>query len=73
MSVYMNPTFTIKHKKFSKHQYGFVLQLSDSVISCLESALGYSCNLFQTNHIIHPLIACYKENGHVRKIYWQAL
>ena len=42
----MNPTLTIKHKKCSKHQQGFALQLSDSVSSCLESVLGYSCNLF---------------------------
>ena len=44
----MNPTFrpTIKHEKCSKHEQGFALQLSDSVSSCLESALGYSGNLF---------------------------
>ena len=42
----MNPTFTIKHKKCSNHQLGFALRLSDSVSSCLESALSYSCNLF---------------------------
>ena len=27
----MNPTLTIKHEKFSKHQQGFALQLSASV------------------------------------------
>ena len=38
----MNPTFTIKHKKFSKHQQGFALQLTDGVNSCLKSTLCYS-------------------------------
>ena len=32
----MDPTFTIKHKHFSKHHQGFALQLSDSINSCLE-------------------------------------
>ena len=38
----MDPTFTIKHKHFSKHHYGFALQLIDSINSCLESTLCYS-------------------------------
>ena len=45
----MNPKFIIiKHKKFFKHQQGFVLQQSDSVNSCLESALGYRSVPHQT-------------------------
>ena len=38
----MNPEFTIKPKKFCKHQQGLALQLSDSVNSYLESILVYS-------------------------------
>ena len=38
----MKPTFTIKHKHFSKHPQGFALQLSVSVSSCLENAPCYS-------------------------------